>query len=263
MRTTSTSSTSASVTSAGTSIATGVSAASTAAATTRCVEKRCTVRQRKATCASRYATSPPSIATAIWIFSASSTCSSDFLKPRASSTMPAIIGRCRKEKESRAISLRSRPGAACSSRRAATSATTSKYSHHSAAEMNTPTTAATTLPVTSPSSAPTPIATIDSPSAMMMMRPWRSAKCSGSSFQPSAPNSAGPPMSSARASSQSPPCTQPSVNDATAMMPTPSAVLIASPVTDVRNPGSPREARPNRTMWAIRTTARPPANSSP
>ena len=177
--------------------------------------------------------------------------------------MPAIIGRCRKEKESRAISLRSRPGAACSKRRAATSATTSKYSHHSAAEMKTPTTAATTLPVVRPASAPMPMATIDSPSAMMMIRPWRSAKCSGSSFHPSAPNSAGPPMSSRRASSHSPPCSAPSVNDAPAMIPTPSAVLMARLVTDFRRPGSPRDAMANSTMCAIRTTARPPANSRP
>ena len=47
--------------------------------------------------------------------------------------MPATIGKCRYEKESRAISLRSRPGAAFDRRRSATRATTSKYSHHSAA----------------------------------------------------------------------------------------------------------------------------------
>ena len=64
-------------------------------------------------------------------------------------------------------------------------------------------TAATTPPASSPASAPIPIATIDSPSAMMTISPWRSAKCSGSSFQPSAPKSAGPPMSSRSARSQS------------------------------------------------------------
>ncbi len=41
-------------------------------------------------------------------------------------------------------------------------------------------------------SAPAPIATIDSPRAMMMIRPWRSAKWPGTSFQPSDPNRYGP-----------------------------------------------------------------------
>ena len=48
-----------------------------------------------------------------------------------------------------------------------------------------PITAAAEIPNVSVSSAPTPIATIDSPRAMMMIRPWRSAKCSGTSRQPS------------------------------------------------------------------------------
>ena len=34
----------------------------------------------------------------------------------------------------------------------------------------------------------------------MMIRPWRSAKWAGTSFQPSEPNKYGPPMSSASAS---------------------------------------------------------------
>ena len=140
----------------------------------------------------------------------------------------------------------------------------SKYSHHSAAEMPTPSTAATTPPTSSPASAPIPIATIDSPSATMTMSPWRSAKCSGSSFQPSAPKSAGPPISSSdREEPRAPPCSAPSVNEAAAMSPTPSAVLIARPVTDERSSGSSRDAMRNRTMCAMRTTARPPANSSP
>ena len=39
----------------------------------------------------------------------------------------------------------------------------------------------------------TPSATIDSPSAMMMISPWRSAKCPGCSSQPSTPVSSSPP----------------------------------------------------------------------
>ena len=42
-------------------------------------------------------------------------------------------------------------------------------------------------PQVSAPAAPTPIATIDSPRAMMMIRPWRSAKWPGTSFQPSEP----------------------------------------------------------------------------
>ena len=41
--------------------------------------------------------------------------------------------------------------------------------------------------------APTPSETIDSPSAMMTISPWRSAKCAGSTRQPSTPRSASPP----------------------------------------------------------------------
>jgi hypothetical protein len=169
--------------------------------------------------------------------------------------MPATIGRCRNVKASRAISLRSRPGCAWRSRRSATIATTSKYSHHSAAEMNIPRTAATTPPASTPCSAPMPIATIDSPSAMMMIKPYRSAKCAGSSFQPSAPNTSGTPMSNASARTQRPPCSVPSVNEAAAMMPTPTAVPTASPLTDRRSAASSREAMVKSTMCAPRTTA--------
>jgi len=42
--------------------------------------------------------------------------------------------------------LRSRPGAASVSRCSATGATTSKYSHHSAAAITTPSAAAATMP---------------------------------------------------------------------------------------------------------------------
>ena len=68
--------------------------------------------------------------------------------------------------------------------------------------MAMPTHAATTTPVVTPASAPTPIATIDSPSAMITIRPWRSAKWPGSSRQPAGSMSSGPPMSSVSASAQ-------------------------------------------------------------
>ena len=69
---------------------------------------------------------PPRSAVAGSTWRGSPTCSSDFFSPSASRTMPATIGKWRYEKESRASSLRSRPGAALWSRRSATSATTSK-----------------------------------------------------------------------------------------------------------------------------------------
>ena len=55
--------------------------------------------------------------------------------------------------------------------RSATSATTSKYAHQSAAATAMPRTAAVITPASSSPRAPTPIAMIDSPRAMMMMSP--------------------------------------------------------------------------------------------
>ena len=46
--------------------------------------------------------------------------------PSATSTIPATIGKCSSENESRAMPFCSRPGAALLSRRSATSATMSK-----------------------------------------------------------------------------------------------------------------------------------------
>ena len=60
--------------------------------------------------------------------------------------------------------------------------------------------------------APTPIATIDSPSAMITIRPCRSAKWRGASRQPSEPKRKGPAKSSTIASSQSRPWATPSTN---------------------------------------------------
>ena len=54
--------------------------------------------------------------------------------------------------------------------------------------------AAITIPAsTSAVSTPTPIATIDSPSAMITISPKRSAKWLGTIRQPSTPKNAGPP----------------------------------------------------------------------
>ena len=95
----------------------------------------------------------------------------------------------------------------------------SKYSHHSPAATTTPSTAATTTPAPTSAPTPAPIATIDSPSAMITISPWRSEKWAGMSFQPSAPNRYGPPMSSAIASTHNPPCRGPSANDAAVSSP--------------------------------------------
>ena len=63
--------------------------------------------------------------------------------------------------------------------------TQSKYDHHSAAATTIPSRAAAILAASSGSpAAPTPIATIDSPRAMMMISPWRSTKCSGETRHP-------------------------------------------------------------------------------
>ena len=59
-----------------------------------------------------------------------------------------------------------------------------------------PSVAAATTPRSTTALDPTPIATIDSPSAMITIKPWRSAKCPGMSCQPSEPKRSGPPMSS-------------------------------------------------------------------
>ena len=75
-----------------------------------------------------------------------------------------------------------------SKRRSATSATTSKYAHHSAAATATPSSDAGDQPASSGMPcAPTPSATIDSPSAMMMISPKRSAKWPACTRQPSTP----------------------------------------------------------------------------
>ncbi len=107
--------------------------------------------------------------------------------------------------------MRSRPSSAWESLRSATSATTSKYSHQIAAVTATPSTEATTTPASTVVPwAPTPMATIDSPRAMITISPWRSAKWPGTSFHPSTPKKKGPPMSKSRAVTQSAPCSAPS-----------------------------------------------------
>ena len=85
-------------------------------------------------------------------------------------------------------------GGASRRTRAATSATKSKYAHHSAAATATPSSAPAMMPASRPSpSAPTPSATIDSPRAMMMTRPWRSEKWPATTRQPSVPRATRPP----------------------------------------------------------------------
>ena len=131
----------------------------------------------------------------------------------------------------------------------------SKYSHHSAAAIAIPMHAATTTPVVTPCSAPTPIATIDSPSAMITISPWRSAKWPGSSRHPPGSITSGPAMSNPSAAAHSRPWSRPSANDAPTSSPVPSAVLASRPQTARRNPGSSRLAIRNRPICANRTSA--------
>jgi hypothetical protein len=92
-----------------------------------------------------------------------------------------------------------------------------------------PITAAATMPTSTSLSAPIPMATIDSPSAMMTIRPWRSAKWCGTSRHPSAPKKYCGAASSTRASAQNANCSVPSANDASTSSVVPSAVLTARP----------------------------------
>ena len=118
-----------------------------------------------------------------------------------------------------------------------------------------PATAAARTPAVMPASAPMPMATIDSPRAMITINPCRSAKWPGTSRQPSAPNSSGPAMSRARASAHSAPCQAPSAAEAAASRPTPTAVLPPRPTsTERRRRASSRLATQNRPMCATRTT---------
>ena len=78
----------------------------------------------------------------------------------------------------------------------------------------------------------------------MRISPWRSAKCSGTSFQPSWPWNSGPLMSIASASAQTAPCGMPSRNDAAMSSPMATAVLTDRPVvTARRSTSSSRHAR--------------------
>src|SRR6201999_4309997 len=83
--------------------------------------------------------------------------------------------------------------------------------------------------------------------------PWRSAKCPGTSCQPSTPKKYGPPKSSASASAQSAACSQPSKAEARARRPTAIAVETASILVELRSavPSGPA-AIVNSAMWATR-----------
>ena len=97
----------------------------------------------------------------------------------------------------------------------AASAATSKYAHQNAHATAMPRTAAAMTPPSTPASAPTPIATIDSPSATMMMRPWRSAKWPATSRQPLVSMNSGPAMSSTSAAAHTASRTSPSKSEPT------------------------------------------------
>ena len=98
--------------------------------------------------------------------------------------MPATMGRCRYENASLANCARFSP-VASASLDCATYANQSKYDHHSAAATTNPSSAAPMAPASSEIPlAPVPIDAIDSPSAMMTMRPNRSTKCEADTRHP-------------------------------------------------------------------------------
>ena len=93
------------------------------------------------------------------------------------------------------------------------------------------------------------------PSAMITTSPWRSAKCAGASFQPSARKKYGPPMSASRASDQSTACQAPPSTAPASSSTTPIAVLAASASTERRSVG-PRGWRDRTARHARRARAR-------
>ena len=179
------------------------------------------------------------------------------------STIAATIGRCRYEKASRASSFRARTWSTSPSRRAIINAVTSKYAHHIAAATAMPATAVTITPPSTPASAPTPMATIDSPSATMTISPCRSAKWPGTSRQPLVSMNSGPAMSKTSAAAHTARRASPCTNDPATRIAAPIPVLAARPMTEWRSPGSSGLATTNRTMWATRTAVYASANVVP
>ena len=103
-----------------------------------------------------------------------------------------------------------------------------------------------TIPASTFASAPTPIATIDSPSAMMMISPWRSAKWCGASFQPSAPKKYGPAhVEQQRDAPTARPAARRRRTRRRRAGRRRSPCSIARPTTDLRNCGSSRLASRN------------------
>src|SRR4029450_167340 len=115
--------------------------------------------------------------------------------------------------------------------------------HQRAAAIAIPSAAATTTPASTTVSEPTPIATIDSPSAMITISPNRPAEAGGISCQPPDQKRYGAPTSRTRASTQIAPWSHPSVNEAQISSVTPIAVLAPRPVTDRRRSGAAGPAR--------------------
>ena len=116
-----------------------------------------------------------------------------FYIPSARKMIPASIGKCKWMSGPGQAGCAARPPARRSVR-SATRATTSKYTHHSATE--TPSAASRRShdgPGDRLGRPRLPSATIDSPSATMMMRPCRSAKCAGAVDPPAR----GPPSDDA------------------------------------------------------------------
>ena len=98
----------------------------------------------------------------------------------------------------------------------------------------TPSTTAKVTGGVSSTFVPTPNAMIDSPSARMMMRLWRSAKCIGMSDHPPIPINA-PAKSSTIATAQSAVCGPGSRNDAPTSKPIATALLAANTRTVCRS----------------------------
>ena len=110
---------------------------------------------------------------------ASPTCASVFFTPEREQHDAGDHRQVQVACRSRAPSARARRPRRVRSRRSATSATTSKYATTARPRPRRRAARRRSAGVQRRPAAPTPIETIDSPSAMMTISPWRSAKCAG------------------------------------------------------------------------------------
>src|SRR5207237_6863952 len=129
--------------------------------------------------ASRYSAIPPKRPSAGTMGSEPDTSGSIVFNPNANRTMPTTIGRWRYEYTSLASAARDAP-VASASLAWAMNTTQSKYDHHRHAATVIPRSAAAITPAsTGSAAAPTPIATIDSPSAMLVLKTNGSKRSAG------------------------------------------------------------------------------------